>query len=179
MPQNLNRVPAGLLSLFQIKEQGQNPNLLDDNVTPALEMENFYLTAIGLSLEIAQEAGVAFADLASNVATITIPDNEIWVVKALESNFTTTTAGTGLTLVTPTIRNINGNPNQISFVLNNYVSNTIVCPPQVNGSDHWPIYFDNPLYLPGGVLISSYVSNFVGTGVGTVDTRCLYYRIEK
>lgn len=46
MPTQVNRVPPGLLSLLDIKSLGQNPSLLADEISPTLEMGDFYTNAI-------------------------------------------------------------------------------------------------------------------------------------
>lgn len=42
MPQLINRVPPGLLSLLDIKALGQNPSVLSDLVQPTIDLSSFY-----------------------------------------------------------------------------------------------------------------------------------------
>lgn len=71
MPQLINRVPPGLLSLLGIKSLGQNPSLLADQVAPILELGNFYL---GASSQIV------------GTTTGTVNATGIWAVAAIQPN---------------------------------------------------------------------------------------------
>lgn len=46
MPQLINRVPPGLLSLLDIKSLGQNPIALADQLSPVLELASLYFESI-------------------------------------------------------------------------------------------------------------------------------------
>ena len=84
MPQSLNRIPAGLLSLLQIKSLGRNPSALSDFVQPTLEMSESYFTTLSLRFARASTAGVASADQGTRISLIEVPENEIWIPKTLE-----------------------------------------------------------------------------------------------
>jgi hypothetical protein len=46
VPQNINRVPPGLLSLLDIKSLGVNPVQLADQMSPVIDLANLYLEAV-------------------------------------------------------------------------------------------------------------------------------------
>lgn len=77
MPQSIQRFPAGLLDLLGIQSLGQTPNILADEVRPVIEYLSLYfadrLTTLQTSV-----AGVQFS---GDSATLTVPANELWLVK--------------------------------------------------------------------------------------------------
>ena len=181
MAQRLNRIASGLLSLFQIKSLGRNPQELSDIVQGTLELSNFYFSNIGVTLEVANTTGVGLTERASAQSIITIPDGEIWAVRMVATDITVSTfAASEAVLANPAIDRINNSADQL--ILNDGMPQTTNAGFQMNAlnSQHRVARFDNPLFLPGGVRIYSYISQVIGTTVrATVDTRVLYYKLEK
>lgn len=89
MPSVINRVPPGLLSLLDIKAQGENPRFLGDQVTPTFDFWQLY--------EIEKREPRASAVVGSGTvglkATIQVPNNEYWHVLQMSSAATSIAAG--------------------------------------------------------------------------------------
>lgn len=101
----INKLPSGLLSLFDLKTGGRYPGLLGDTLTPVLELLNWYADT---NIE---SAGVVNAALAANQnaqniapgAFLTVPNTEFWYVRRCfaQAEFSAAAASTlmGLSLV--------------------------------------------------------------------------------
>jgi len=75
MPSVINRVPPGLLSVLDIKAQGENPRFLGDQVTPTLDFWPLY------ELQKAVPKASAIVGAAFGLrAELTVPANEYWHV---------------------------------------------------------------------------------------------------
>jgi len=70
--------PRGLLGLLQLKNVGQNPELLLDAVQPVLEMRELYISGL---LELVAVAATAAAVGPNNV--ISVPNNETWFIRTV------------------------------------------------------------------------------------------------
>lgn len=181
MAQNLNRIPAGLLSYFQIKSLGQNPSAFEDNVRPTLDLREFYNTSLGLQIATESQSLVDVGDRDTTIAEITIPSNEIWICRGIQSTANCTAfAANEYVVGYPRLLEINGAVTAFFFTdeiekdgggaMQTLVGETIV-----RGK-----VFDNPLMLPGGAKIGSFIGLANGTThKSTVATRILYYKIEK
>lgn len=182
MSQPINRIASGLLSLFQIKSQGDNPNRFEDAVRPGLEMSNHYYTSLGLKSTTEVQVDVDDTDLATKVAEISIPDNEIWIVRAIDVDWICTTA-VATQFLTCCIRldSLGGAGTTGIFFADSdkdwlSLTSTMV----INYTFFATQAFDNPLFLPGGTNISAYVSRATGANQKwDVRTRVLHYTIEK
>lgn len=83
MPQLINRVPPGLLSLLDIKSLGLNPVLLSDELGGTIELGGLYIAAIAQE-QIGQTAAVAAPGAVSTTfsgSTFRPPPGELWVVE--------------------------------------------------------------------------------------------------
>ena len=176
MPQDLNRVPAGLLDLLQIKSVGQNVRLLNDQASLILEMLPFYATAIGLRIAEEFESNVNFAlNLNTSKAVVNVPSDEIWMVKNVTSTIVTTTAGAGDKASFDTvIQRIQATENIVlatSPPLGFGVTAGVV---DATVSGH--ANFETPFFAPPGSQIVTTPRNFTGgVAVYTVGTRVAYY----
>lgn len=81
----LQPVAPGLLSLLQLKQRGFNPNNLSDTVVPTIDLTSWYrvdeVTVLDGSTVALVSAAIYATDL--SVASITVPDNEIWWVREM------------------------------------------------------------------------------------------------
>lgn len=75
---NINNIPSGLLSLLQLKEQGQNPNELGNLVVPTLDLLPFYMAT--LQTDQVQVSAAINAVGAVLDTTLVVPPNEVWLV---------------------------------------------------------------------------------------------------
>lgn len=72
----IQRLPFGLLSLFDSKTQGRNPPDFDDNLRLTSDVSEFYLPTLQ-TLRVTQ-AAIATT---GTFGPITVPFNEIWIVR--------------------------------------------------------------------------------------------------
>lgn len=181
MPELLNRIPAGLLSLFQIKSLGENPSKFEDTVRPVVDLRKNYYQSLGLNIAANVGVGLDANDKGTAVAAITIPEDEIWVVVGIMSGVNITTfAANEFMVVSPGIDNVNA-PNVAFYFANDQRrSNSSNLQMGFNDSDFTSVMFPDPIFLPGGSRIYSFVSRATGTTIKcTVVTRVLHYVLDK
>lgn len=77
MPSIINRIPPGLLSMLDIKAQGENPKFLSDTVTPGMEFLPFY----ELQKYEAQVSSIIATAAVGFSAGIQVPEGQYWHVK--------------------------------------------------------------------------------------------------
>lgn len=86
-------IPPGLLSFFQLKSLGQNPDTIDSNLSPSLELRDWYMQARNVDWLNQVGAGSAPTRTLGDGVTqfrafspndIQVPSNEIWWIE----NFT-------------------------------------------------------------------------------------------
>jgi hypothetical protein len=80
----LNPVPAGLLSLLELKQRGSNPDTLSGTVVPVLDLSHWYRNDqpdyLASSVDLVT-ATVYATILQLNNPLIIVPDGEIWWVR--------------------------------------------------------------------------------------------------
>lgn len=181
MAQGINRVPDGLLSLFQIKSLGRPPRSLSDEVKPVVDLSSFYYTNLGIQITTASATALDANDKGSDVAAISIPDNQIWLVLGVGSSVTCTTFNANEFMISdPGIDNINAS--QAAFYFTNSQRRLSVANLQMNLNDvdFNSVTLPTPIMFPGGVRFYSLVSRAGGTTAKfRVDTRVLHYIVEK
>lgn len=89
----LQVIPPGLLGFFNLKSLGQNPSMLDDLVSPTIELREWYMqaqmidyvNATGLTMTKTRTTispvGFLTWDLVGGVVPGLVPDNEWWWVE--------------------------------------------------------------------------------------------------
>ena len=178
MPQPLNRVPAGLLSFFQIKSTGRNPDQLSDEVRPVLNMVDFYSAGIGARIEESFELGFDPTNLNTSIAVVTVPSDEFWIVRNVSQTARVTTAGAGeRAAFAILLQNIQATENVVlaSMPPGNNLATWADTLATTQGCHH---NFDTGLFVPPGGQIVSTCREFAG-GLSryTVGTRVLYYPV--
>lgn len=78
MPSLINRVPPGLLSLLGIKAMGENPVVLTDELTPSIELLDFYAGANAIRLN--GSTGNITGTGLFQVTALQPPTGEIWLI---------------------------------------------------------------------------------------------------
>lgn len=176
MPQALNRIPAGLLSLLQIKSTGRNPDLLADDMRPTLDMLNFYSAGIGARIEESFELAFDPSNLNTSIAIVTVPSDEIWIVRNVTSTARVTTAGGGERANFATLlQNIQATENVVLAAMP-VGNNLSTWADTLATTDGCHANFSVGLFVPPGGQIVTTCRGFSG-GVAryTVGTRVLYY----
>jgi hypothetical protein len=87
VPQLINRVPPGLLSLLGIQSTGRNPVLLADDLQPVLNLTDAYLFAQSVPFA-DTTAAIGATGFVSGLSSPTPPPGEIWVFSSYTVVFT-------------------------------------------------------------------------------------------
>lgn len=167
MPQ-INRPPKGLNDFLQLHSKGLNPNQLADTIIPTIDVGRFVSADLLLQSAFVT-SGYTAAATPNHFATITVPNGELWDVRAIsvEGNPNSTSAifAVGLQDV-----------NQVGSdaVLTNFAS---LVPEPLTG-----LFIQNATFTPGfeflvgsGVTMGAWMR--FATGNGSVTTRVLYYKL--
>lgn len=80
MAQYLQKGPDGLLGALDLKTTGKNPNEFPNSLQAVLECRQFYL----LRNRRVIAASGAFATINTMIASITVPQDEVWHVNSLQ-----------------------------------------------------------------------------------------------
>lgn len=185
MPLRLNRVPAGLLSLFAVKSLGRNPQALEENVRMTIEGRNHYYAGLGTNVSQTTQTGVTFANLNDALAKVEVPDNEIWITRLVEVFYVITTAGiVGANYILTPTYDLPGGINSVSLT-KSQLDVAFLRGLAVGGNTGQAIidstgYLADPIFAEGG---SQFYGNFAygvtGGQVIDVTTRVLHHTIEK
>lgn len=176
MPQLLNRVPAGLLSLFQVKSLGENPAAFADAVAGTIDLQNYYFTSLGLRRATAEDTGITSASWATRQAQIEVPSNEIWMVRGVTSETQITTSAASEWVHTIPVLDLQVGdtiPLADAWAKDNFGTGQ-------NTGRVATRFFDNPLFVSGGAKLFSEIWSWIGTTLTyDVRTKVLYYAVEK
>jgi len=177
----LNRIPAGLLSFFQVKSDGNNPNAIEESVRGVVDLAPFYWTDVVLKSVTASQTLVDGNDVGTAVAEINIPQNEIWAVMGVESFWTATATGSNNFIdCCPVIVWIGGAPASYYLDDGKARQSGAFKAQNVLDSELRGLQYQQPVMYPGGTRIASYVLAGNGTTAHhTVQTKLLYYPIER
>lgn len=83
-------IPTGLLGFFQLKNGGQNPNVMPDTLQCVLEMRDWYLQTQAFVLP-GTDVAIAAVGLANY---LTVPNGKIWFVHAAQAQIQLAAAAT-------------------------------------------------------------------------------------
>lgn len=83
MPGTVNPAPPGLLSLLELKQQGENPNRLSDTVVPVVDLTHWYgqdrLESVAGYQFLGD--GIFYSDVIPFITQpLTVPEGEVWWV---------------------------------------------------------------------------------------------------
>lgn len=174
MPSIINRVPTGLLSALDLKARGQNPHLLDDLVSPQIDLWPLYIAG----REHAEQVVVAApaAPWSGWVAALTVPEGEAWYVLRYNVGIDGTGPGAGDT--------VKFAPGYYSFL-----RPSVLAPPTGRGQmnigdfvtctqdEFLTAYMrDPPLILSSGDILGVQVGRLIGFNVSFM-CRAFYYRM--
>jgi len=180
MAQLLNRIPSGLLSLFQIKSLGQNPDRLEDSVRGVVDLTQFYLHNTTLRIAATTQAGVASTDIGNRIAEITVPSDEIWLLIGLMSESKVTTwAANEYQVFVPSIDEVGGAATTSFHFTSTPPITTVRTGPFAGARENAVHNFDRPLFVPPGSTLFTAMYQANGTVVrNQVKTKAMYYRLE-
>lgn len=78
MPGKVNRVPQGLLSLLDMKQAGENPHVLNEQLTAVLELTDLYLAPVR---QVVNQSVATAAPGILLYPTLAPADGELWFVR--------------------------------------------------------------------------------------------------
>lgn len=80
MTGEVNRVPSGLLGYLDMKARGQNPRLLDGNVSASVDLDRWYeQQQREIPFTLITPAGVGF------VGVGTVPQGQLWILRSISA----------------------------------------------------------------------------------------------
>jgi len=103
-PQDIQRYPRGLIDLLGMRATGDTPHQLGQNISGSLELLELYLND-RLIPNASAAAGVIAAVGDLNIAGLTVPARELWLVFEASLSSTTTAGATGFTATMGVLRN--------------------------------------------------------------------------
>lgn len=163
----INRVPRALQSILDGQTSGNNPAQMSDLVSGSIDILALYMMGRGWETRFALESMAA--GLAGVRALITVPDGEIWGVRAISSRFDTAVAvpGWGFGPVMQEVSNSFG----INLVPPLYVANPgIIIPFSVGAKLPELIWL-----VPGNILATECYQLTTGTtNIRTVASICRF-----
>lgn len=164
MPQQVNRVPPGLISLLGIKGSGQNPQLLADLITPTLDVTQAYLAGFSDRLQVDTAAVTARGILGSSGQLSPGPGEIFAVNECVAVNL-------GAAASTLRIR---------LCLYDTGTGNIFAASPDAASSaaNEWAISaWHGPLYVPSGFDLGVVVESFTGTP-GTIRLAAMFTRLR-
>lgn len=154
MAGEINRVPAGLLSILDMKARGQNPRSLAEQVIGTVELGQQYL----LQNRVWVSGNSAAVNAPGPFSTITVPSNEYWYINRV-------LARTGVNLAAATEYRV-GVSLQRSNVAGAVIGTAITLDPTLFEVGMRPAVFtDRPFWASPGDALGVWCSWFAGTAV--------------
>jgi hypothetical protein len=170
----INRVPAGLLSLLDGQNLGDNPGEIADVISPTIDLWHFFLASKGLEQVVAQEV-IGPASPAGPYAVLTVPVGELWVIEITQFLYQSAAAGSiaGYPAIRPAI-GLGWCP-----CVDGVLTGTLpmgVLPVQNVRAGRLP----NELLLPSGGQIATYALDCatLAAGITTLSTIALIQRLR-
>lgn len=164
-PQDIQRYPRGLIDLLGMRATGDTPHQLGPNIVGVLELLELYLNdRLVPNASAAGAAVTAVGDL--NIAGLTVPSREIWLVYECSLSSGTTAAATGFTATAGVLRN-RGSGNVYSAWT----------PPVTVGASSQAsvgIKFDRPALMLPGDLVNVRVASVTGAPAATPAVALFY-----
>lgn len=165
----INRIPKGLLDLLSSKSDGRNPQELADSVAPTIDLSPFYLNE-----KIGHAFGTFVAGNVGDSGTIEIPSGEIWLLFAVDIEWTSAVANKTLDLTF----NVEEIPSAASILSSVCIFSTGTF--AIVTADDVATFckvFDRPLPFPPGVVFRTTTNVQIG-GNTNVATNVLFYRLQ-
>lgn len=105
-PQDIQRVPRGLIDLLGMRATGQTPAQLGGDVRGSLELLEFYLNERFVVFQ--GNTGNIIANGLQSPAGSTVPNGQLWLLFQLSLSSNISAAGTGAFLTGGVLRNPSG-----------------------------------------------------------------------
>lgn len=161
----LQSIPAGYLSLLGIK-QGSNPGQAADFVQPVVSLDTFYLATAIDSLRSALVGATNEGDQAS----LTVPSTEAWRLLAVGFNVNAFSAAAAAVRVAVQLVDPRGGfPVSVMDPMDKAIAAT-------TDAVFSGILFPQPVVVPPGTVIRSYLLNDLGAVTCTLMVTALFQR---
>lgn len=82
--------PFGLLGFLQVKNLGQNPQVMPDSISPVMEMREWYWETNSEVQTFSSITAVPSSQAVGQLVLMTVPDKEYWAI--LDTSFNVVTA---------------------------------------------------------------------------------------
>lgn len=102
----INRFAAGLLGLLDIKAMGKTPARLADQVVPMIDLDPYYRAENRIVVSYTEAAVIAWGEFQGG-ASVTVPQNSIWLLENIRLRFGGAPAGSQIAAI-PLIFNSGG-----------------------------------------------------------------------
>jgi len=164
----VQRVPFGLLSFLGIKAGGQNPNALQRELMPVLDVTpNFLAPDLAQEIETTNTIGSA-----GDEARITIPQGEAWRMISMSMVVAAFSATGGVVYGALGIGDLTGFITAVATMPAPYTVLT------TGDLVRLGFAFPSPLVLPPGSVLHSTLMTDLGGGVtANIQCRVLYHRL--
>lgn len=172
MPSRFGRAPYGYLGALDLKQQGQNPESIGDQIQSSIDVGPYYYQPLVVQLNSIAPGPMTIAD--GTQVALTVPAGKAWLVYALSGAL-------GLN-ATDTIRDQGGvyigyRPNAIASdmalaVGEQYAPRVVVAAQTLRAA----MKFDTPMLVPSGaLLIARTTASFILTGAGALVVAALVF----
>lgn len=167
MASPISRRPGGLLDLLLTQQQGKNPTMLGDAVSPVIEMAKFYETD---RLTVSQ--GTANFTAVGSVATLSVPAAETWLLRGLGSRWSWATASQDLKF----------HYQFVSLPTTTYdlPGSGLLAATGIGDTDSFSLVMSDPFFIPSGTQIRCICDSIALDGEANILQRveALYVRLE-
>lgn len=157
-------IPSGYLSLLGIKD-GQNPGQSADYITPTVAVDTFYLAT---AVDSARNQLVG-ATNEGDQASLTVPSSEAWRLLAVGFN-TTSVSGAATIRVTVQLIDPRGG---FPVSVDDFAPVVVAAAGDAQFSG---VLFPQPVVVPPGTVIRSYLLNDLGAVTCTLHVTALFQR---
>lgn len=175
MPSRFGRAPYGYLGALDLKQQGQNPDSIGDEIQSSIDVGPYYYQPLVVQINSVAPGPATIAD--GLQVALTVPPGKAWLVYALSGAL-------GL-LATDTIRDQAGvyvgyRPNAIASDLaiavgEQYAPRVLVAGCTLRAA----VKFDTPMLVPSGaLLIARITGSFILTGGGALVVSALVFEFN-
>lgn len=164
----INRVPKGFLSLLEAKTQGRTPATVVPQLSPTIDLSQFYLNDVQLQLRGTSDTTV---DSIGDYGSVQVPDGEAWLVYSIScictllSSAWTVNASAAIEIPSGLGRMYFSNPG--------FIPTLNIVGQELSRSK----YFDTPLFLSSGATM--FLRNHAAIGFSQrVDTSVIYKKLD-
>lgn len=165
---SIQKVPAGLLAMLNMKGTGQNPVDLAMQVLPTIDLSEAYSAPLIGFQQIETITAIG------QDAALTVPDGFVWRLLGMGTVMTNTGTG-GAMIATTELRVPRETGGGLSVGIWGEYGTTLI----TNEPREFGTLLDRPLWLPPGSVLQTFCRRFpAGGGTTTLDFRALVQPLQ-